>query len=47
MSPFRREIAEMTKEKHSLSNWKIRLDKVIDIRYNDHNKSFSDLTRFL
>lgn len=47
MSPFRKEIAEMTKEKHSLTNWKKRLDMVIDIRYNDHNKSFSDLTRFL
>lgn len=42
----RDEIAEMTREKHSLINWKSCIDKVIDMRYSDKNKSRSDLTEF-
>tara|TARA_A100001015_G_C14627168_1_gene570214 strand:+ start:400 stop:546 length:147 start_codon:yes stop_codon:yes gene_type:complete len=46
MKDRRDEIAEMTKEKHSLSNWKSCIDKLIDMRYSDKNKSRSDLTEF-
>ena len=46
MKDRRDEIAEMTKEKHSLFNWKSCIDKLIDMRYSDKNKSRSDLTEF-
>ncbi len=31
----RRDIASMTKRKHSLTNWKLSIDKMISLRYND------------
>ena len=46
MKDRRDEIAEMTREKHSLSKWKSCIDKVINMRYDDKNKSRSDLTEF-
>ena len=46
MKDRRDEIAEMTREKHSLIKWKSCIDKVINMRYDDKNKSRSDLTEF-
>tara|TARA_B110000858_G_scaffold53286_1_gene61898 strand:+ start:64 stop:744 length:681 start_codon:yes stop_codon:yes gene_type:complete len=42
----RLEISNMTKEKHSLENWKLGIDKMVQMRYNDKNKTYSDLTEF-
>ena len=46
MKTRRDEIAEMTKKKHSLANWKLGIDKMIEMRYTDKNKTYSDLTEF-
>lgn len=46
MKSRRDEIAQMTKELHSLTNWKSCIDRLIDMRYTDKNKSRSDLTEF-
>tara|TARA_R110001592_G_scaffold149141_1_gene374503 strand:- start:1544 stop:2629 length:1086 start_codon:yes stop_codon:yes gene_type:complete len=46
MKDRRDEIAEMTRRKHSLANWKLGIDKMLQMRYNDKNKTYSDLTEF-
>ena len=46
MVPRRKEIAEMTREKHSLASWKFTIDNMIDMRYSDKNKPSMDLTEF-
>lgn len=42
----RKVISDMTKEKHSLSNWKLCIDKVINLRYNDQTGKINNLTEF-
>ena len=42
----RKRISDMTKEKHSLSNWKMGIDKVVNLRYNDNTGKTNNLTEF-
>ena len=39
-------ISNMTKEKHSLERWKLGIDKMLLMRYNDKTKPNADLTEF-
>ena len=39
-------ISALTKEKHSLVNWKLSIDKMIDLRYNDSNGKTKNLMEF-
>lgn len=45
-SQDRKIISDMTKEKHSLSNWKSCIDKMLTLRYNDENGKTNNLTEF-
>ena len=42
----RLEISRMTKEKHSLKNWKLAIDNLVGLRYNDRSKQSNDLMGF-
>lgn len=46
MLPKRLEISEMTRHKHSLVNWKLSIDNLINMRYDDKNKSSCDVMEF-
>ena len=39
-------ISASTKKKHSLDNWKLSIDKMIDLRYNDSNGKTTNLMEF-
>jgi hypothetical protein len=42
----RKDIASMTKRKHSLTNWKLSIDKMISLRYNDQTGKTKTLMEF-
>jgi len=42
----RKIISDMTKEKHSLDNWKSSIDKMLSLRYNDQTGKINNLTEF-
>jgi hypothetical protein len=46
MKTRRLEIADMTREKHTLANWKYYIDKMIDMRYSDNSKKAARLLQF-